>query len=111
MNMASIRVTSDTGGDPYFHFPGVLRSFNTLCGWVDVETEESHRAPDCPECFRIIAFCKSVRIRKAAKVSETACQRCKREVDEDRESGMCCENCSLDYLCAKCFYDHVCENP
>lgn len=33
----------------------------TLCGWVDVEHKGVEGVPTCPQCLRIVAYCKSLR--------------------------------------------------
>jgi hypothetical protein len=56
---------SEAEFDPFVHIAGLQSTLTTLCGWVDVDTEPSTRPPNCPECLRVVAYCKSLQIRKS----------------------------------------------
>jgi hypothetical protein len=72
--MSSITITrhnEDDGEDNARHLPGVISTHITLCGWVDVDVDESSMSANCPDCLRVVAFCKSLKIGKStlAKVA------------------------------------------
>jgi hypothetical protein len=60
--MYGVRIIGE--GDLSIHIAGCQPTIITLCGWCDVDSSPSQQTPDCPECLRIVAYCKSLKIRK-----------------------------------------------
>jgi len=50
--------------EQYLHIPGVINTIQTLCGWVDVNANDIVGVPDCPNCLKIVRYCKGLRIRR-----------------------------------------------
>ena len=49
------------------HIPSVDNTVLTLCGWVDVPNHIEEGRPTCPECLRVVRYCKSLKIPLKAK--------------------------------------------
>jgi hypothetical protein len=71
----TVRINPGDGvGDPFVHLAGVLPTVITLCGWVDVDSEQTDgESADCPNCWTVVEYCKGIRQRRPkhrAKPSE-----------------------------------------
>lgn len=64
----TIRIIGEEA-DGWIHLPSPTMA-NTLCSWFDVLTESldaTEHPATCPTCLQIVAFCKSLKIRKPTR--------------------------------------------
>ena len=63
--MKTIRILEPGSDDDEYHIPGASCGPLTLCGWVDVLSEEHYdHKVTCKNCLKIVNYCKKLRIPK-----------------------------------------------
>lgn len=53
--------------DPYLHLPNAPDLSggppHTLCGWTDVAHEALYGTVNCPECLKIVRYCRTLKLK------------------------------------------------